>query len=117
MDELKIELKDLYERLRLINKHLPYPYDETNDDEKLSVSFEFETKNGEVIPFHEDSHYGTMILTDGESEYWVKKLMKMGYIESTDCGMIELFEDNIVVEKTEKVGVFNFGEDGSITKV
>jgi hypothetical protein len=115
--DLHTKVTDLYKKLRERNSQDDYPYDETDEHEQLTVDFEFETKDGVVLPFNEDSHYGTMILSDEESEGWVKMMMINGLIDSTDCGMLGIYEDKIEIQKTTKRGVFNFHEDGTITKV
>ena len=78
---------DLFKRLR----------EESPDEEEYTIDFEYETEMGEVLPFTEDSHYGTMILTDQESREWVEYFMSIGVITPNECGMLQITETEFIL--------------------
>lgn len=86
-DEIIQKVYDLFKRLR----------EDSPDEEEYTIDFEYETENGVVLPFTEDSHYGTMILTDQESEEWVKFFMSSGVITPNECGMLQISETEFIL--------------------
>jgi hypothetical protein len=86
-DEIIQKVNDLFNKFR---SDLP-------DEEEYTIDFEYETENGVVLPFNEDSHYGTMILTDQESEEWVKFFMSSGVISDNECGMLQITETEFIL--------------------
>jgi hypothetical protein len=86
-DDVIQKVNDLFKRLR----------EDSPDEEEYTIDFEYETENGVVLPFTEDSHYGTMILTDTESEEWVKYFMSLGVISPNECGMLQITESEFMI--------------------
>lgn len=68
------------------------------DSNPLSVSFEYEVIDGEVSKPTEDTHYGRQILSDEETIKIVEKLMSDKHISDNENGMIEIYDDMIVVK-------------------
>ena len=68
----------------------------------MSVSFEYEVIDGEVQPFDEDTHYGCQILSDEETLVIVEKLKSDGHISDDENGMIQVYDDMIVVDVVGK---------------
>jgi len=95
-DEIIQKVYDLYKRLKE-----EYPDEQDFPDEKdyqpYTIDFEYETENGVVLPFTENSHYGTMILSDEESEEWVKYFMSIGVISPNECGMLQITETEFIL--------------------
>lgn len=72
------------------------------DRNPMSVSFEYEVKDGKIQDFDEDSHYGRQILSDEETSKIVEKLMTDGHISDNENGMISVYDDMIVIEVVGK---------------
>lgn len=101
IDELPQDVKERYDVLFNDiekNKDL-YDIDEEMNKDVSIISFEFTVKNGKVDPFDEDTHYGLVILSDEDSEYWVRTMMFLGSIkDDVPCGWVQFDDDKISIE-------------------
>jgi hypothetical protein len=64
----------------------------------MSVCFEYEVVDGVISEPDDDTHYGSMILSDDETLVVVRKLMSEGYVSDNETGMISIYDDMVVVE-------------------
>lgn len=76
-----------------------YDIDERENDGVSLITYEFGVTNGKVDPFDDDSHYGLVILSDEDSEYWVRTMMFLGGIkEDIRSGWLTIEKEMISIE-------------------
>jgi hypothetical protein len=72
------------------------------DGNPMSVSFVYEVVDGVITDPDDDTHYGMNILSDEETIMVVRKLMDEGFVSNNENGMIEVYDDMIVIDVVGK---------------
>ena len=81
-----------------LNKLNTYEDRLSDEENPMSVSFDYEVVKGKIQPCDEDTHYGRRILSDEETIQIVQKYKDMGYISDNGFGWITIYDDMVVLE-------------------
>lgn len=81
-----------------LNKLNTYEDRLSDEENPMSISFDYEVVKGKIQPCDENTHYGRRILSDEETIQIVQKYKDMGHISDNGFGWITIYDDMVVLE-------------------
>lgn len=76
------------------------------DRNPISVVFEYEVIDGKISEPDDDTHYGSLILSDENTVKVIEKLKEEGFISDNETGMVSVYDDMIVIEVVGGENIF-----------